>query len=823
MQANKLRIPRSGTKSGRKKKKLTLNSKKEFKNPSPHPRKSRENPLKQNLNFRDGKNEIVRGEDLECGSRYGDGGGGRGGDLRMDLQRKGGLGDDSGGMRFVGLKEGDCEMGGVANGMKKKPVKIYKPLDSIQTVNHEVDLYSNTSQFKSSYTSSGTLGFDQRSLEQHLKERLMSKTECLSNSYQNLKTFKVATGHSNGFEDFANMNGGNDLFTRVAQYDKKMNQESGNINNENGKKDENKYNNMEYDQKESEKTSQMDSYRIYPSVDKVSDLNSTDSVRFKSLRSAGINPFDTLDSKIDDKVLQKMISSDYQAVSSKDLRSFKTAGDFFGSKKTHHQRKSILKNRMSKSMKPKKKVKFANLTVVKKLRPEEIIQTPLSLVEGLYMPTEFFFQVSNPLRQSRVNFNSLKVSIRKGKFKKSRKKYSNSGQSGVMDYTNKRDYSTRNGGYNNLVKMRESSQNPGSASRSMGSYAKSISPQKEREERFKCNKRINASKKYLMGHIRQMRTSKSMKHNYSNKDVSNSSDKGIENDSKSVNRGGIRPGRHKRNKSIEEEIQLIEHDSVVFNFVDNRSSLMKSSQVRKSVNNIRINKKSNAFSSKSSTAKKLRRSRPEERETFNNFLSCLDIDDSDLKRSSAFKSFSRNKDAMSIGILGVSEFGKKIDLKAIRLESSKIESKEKERLSEPVQKIISKIAKFKKEHYKSKSKMETPKFHDLISKKGKETANFKSSISPIRKKVKKMKIMSIRMSKGKGRSLDHNKLTKIADGHNTSKKPKKKLRKFGTKSKSKKFLNKTYKEFRPMKRVSTYKNLSRNSNSPKSIVNQLKS
>lgn len=180
--------------------------------------------------------------------------------------------------------------------------------------------------------------------------------------------------------------------------------------------------------------------------------------------------------------------------------------------------------------------------------------------------------------------------------------------------------------------------------------------------------------------------------------------------------------------------------------------------------------------------------------SFHNFLSCFDIQDSDLKRCSTHRSIkkSHTERPMLNIIQNVSGFEDKLE-----------EDSEKNKLSKPVEDIISKIAKFKQEHYESKSKInQTSKYLNFLTKNYKKIG-FKSSLSPMRKKIKRIKYEKIDLREGKNSSGRNSRIK--------SKKSKKKSENGGNKS------------FDPFKRVRTVKNLGnkKRSKSPKSILQKL--
>lgn len=317
----------------------------------------------------------------------------------------------------------------------------------------------------------------------------MAKTDNLSQSYQSIKTVKIVKNHFSNLKEFKNLQP-QEISTPVNYFQRNINMIQEDIKEKVVSISPIYPKFIQKNPTEkisgnfgSELTSDMDSYRIYtPKYHK----NSTedDSVTFED----NLNPFDTIDSAKPMLPDIKKMSSEIKNIE-EELnynQGYQTLDELCMKKTKKIGRKSILKKGKSENKQEKKKVKFANISLIKKLRPEEIIQSPLSEVEGLYMPTVFYFQIAKPIKSNTISFRPAKISLNNNRIiKKSRKKYHTSRIMSTVDYTNQKDYSTRNGGYCNLIKIRDSSLK-----------AQSIS-QKSRQSRKSVARGFSTEKNYI--------------------------------------------------------------------------------------------------------------------------------------------------------------------------------------------------------------------------------------------------------------------------------------------------------------------------------------
>lgn len=519
-----------------------------------------------------------------------------------------------------------------------------------------------------------------------------------------------------------------------------------------------------------------------------------------------INPFDTIDSFLPKANNQRIVYSDRKIKenSIEELGRYRSVKDFEQAKIESRKsaRKSILKKKKPGKGKQKKSVKFANISLVKKLRPEEIIQTPLSEVEGLYMPTVFYFKEWKPLKPTKlINFRSAKIALGSNKaVKKHRRKFKSNHVICSVDYTNQKDYSMRKGGYINIEKLKESSKKANSIS-GRGSFAADIDIKKNLK-RKNMNSEVENGPVTDRVCVRKGLNPRNgiYSERKSRKSPGSSGKREVQDQPNFTDQT---PPDVNQFQDTEEEIQLIEHQSVVFNYVENQS-LKKLS--KKSSEKVKIKKKSvKQFSGSSGNLKKI--SNPStDRKSFHNFLSCFDIQDSELKRNSVSlkrRSIERHRPSLKNKI---SDFEKRLETKIAQDDNRN----EKSKLSKPVEDILSKIKKFKQEHYKSKSRggkeAHASKYLKVIKSKFKD-GNFRSSLSPARKIIQK----DFEQKKRKEKSS------------NVKKRRTLNLR-LKSKSRQKYIFSKTNKSFEPRKRMKIEKkiwNRKKKSKSPKSIIQKL--
>lgn len=570
----------------------------------------------------------------------------------------------------------------------------------------------------------------------------------------------------------------------------------------------------------SQRTSEIESYRIYsPNLRGNSEIISLNTVTPEEKK----NPFDTMDSVIIYNEKPKEINSENKKCKKNEqngltkinsVNCFNIEQSFSGKVK----RRSILKSGKSQKLKSKKSVKFANISLFKKLRPEEIIQTPLSEVEGLYMPTIFFFKMALPTKSNSISFRPQVISLNNNRYmKKSRRKYQSSKIISTVDYTNQRDYSTRHGGYNNLVKIKEISQRAISVA-SESSAFKGFST--ERKLKFdKCKLNLDLDRKFETERVRERSSVRSLTQKLSCRKSKKDFDPLATEDSPNfIDHSPRELASNSKKNGKEEEIELIEHESVVFNIKTHSGK--KESRRFDSEEKLKIRKKSSLLSPASSIFNKSSKLMSKKKSSFNNFLSCFDIQDSELKRTSTYKSIIKKSETLRNALNGqkVSGFEEKLkgETQVNYRHSTGTGRLDEGKLSKPVEEIISKIAKLKEEINQNKTKVpETPKYLNFMTKiiKDDEEEDFKDVnelISPIKENLKKIKIIE--------RSKEEEEINLIETKKNETK-----VNTSNSQAKS----SATYKtkSFEPLKRIKTMKNLNgglnKNSISPKKIMKKL--